>query len=283
MLDCELAQVYLSARLDGALTGEEAAALEAHLKDCPACRTLSEQLELLHQAMAEVQPAAPPAQLKADILARIAAEPRKRNRWLVWLPSAAVFALILLGAYTLTLGGSSGGGSGSPQTLDAGFVQETAGVDRMRTGGAGEPAGSEEVGGYGETAEPAATIDGSAFTASAGSTGAGRDVTPQNNAPCPESASAPTSKEASIAPYISQNDGGREAQYCGILTIPWTQAAPLLEGLSYTQEGDTRSYLLTASAFEELVQSLSQSGDIDLIEMDAQADQGLVLVTDAPV
>ena len=40
MLTCEQALELISAQLDGALTAEEAGALDEHLAQCPACRAL---------------------------------------------------------------------------------------------------------------------------------------------------------------------------------------------------------------------------------------------------
>ena len=52
-MNCEEYEILLSARLDGALTPEETARLEAHLAQCPQCRQLAQELETL-----QAQPAA---------------------------------------------------------------------------------------------------------------------------------------------------------------------------------------------------------------------------------
>ncbi len=44
MLTCEQALELISAQLDGALTAEEAGALDEHLAQCPACRALRADL-----------------------------------------------------------------------------------------------------------------------------------------------------------------------------------------------------------------------------------------------
>ena len=49
MLTCEQALELISAQLDGALTAEEAGALDEHLAQCPACRALRADLSTLHQ------------------------------------------------------------------------------------------------------------------------------------------------------------------------------------------------------------------------------------------
>ena len=51
MLTCEQALELISAQLDGALTAEEAGALDEHLAQCPACRALRADLSTLHQLL----------------------------------------------------------------------------------------------------------------------------------------------------------------------------------------------------------------------------------------
>ena len=62
MLTCEQALELISAQLDGALTAEEAGALDEHLAQCPACRALRADLSTLHQllpTLAEEPPSTP--------------------------------------------------------------------------------------------------------------------------------------------------------------------------------------------------------------------------------
>ncbi len=59
-MNCEEYEILLSARLDGALTPEETARLEAHLAQCPQCRQLAQELETLQaQTAALTQGGAP--------------------------------------------------------------------------------------------------------------------------------------------------------------------------------------------------------------------------------
>ena len=73
MYTCDQALDLLSARLDGALTPEEAAGLEEHLSHCPDCRALAADLEEMHAAMPGLYQE-PPPELKERVMAQIRAE-----------------------------------------------------------------------------------------------------------------------------------------------------------------------------------------------------------------
>src|SRR4051794_25215036 len=48
---CEEAQNDLNARADGELRAENAAALEAHLAECPRCKSAAEELPVFHSEL----------------------------------------------------------------------------------------------------------------------------------------------------------------------------------------------------------------------------------------
>lgn len=74
--------------------------------------------------------------------------------------------------------------------------------------------------------------------------------------------------------------------YLGILTLTWEQAGELsdLEGLSFTTQGDTRTYVLPAGRFEALVQHLGEGAIVSREGkgISPDATEGLVLVTGVP-
>lgn len=108
MVSCDEALELISARVDGELTAEETRILEEHLDRCQACRALLEELRSIHEEMSGLNVPAP-AGLTQGVMERVRAEkvvPMKpvrsaRNRWRTWAASAAVFAVVLLGAGTL--------------------------------------------------------------------------------------------------------------------------------------------------------------------------------------
>ena len=102
MLTCEQALELISAQLDGALTAEEAGALNEHLAQCPACRALRADLSTLHQLLPTLAEE-PPAGLKDNIMKAVHASKctpfhtRKRQwRWRSWASLAAVLVLVLV-------------------------------------------------------------------------------------------------------------------------------------------------------------------------------------------
>lgn len=111
MPNCDEYELLLSTQLDGALSSEETARLEAHLANCPRCRALEAELTGLEELWADLPPVQPPADLNERIMASVRAEKviplvptehRKRpERWKRWAATAAVFALIFAGAGAL--------------------------------------------------------------------------------------------------------------------------------------------------------------------------------------
>ena len=95
-MTCEEALALLSARLDGQLGAEEAAALEAHLASCPRCRALAAELEGLDKNLMALKEPAPEG-LKQGVLYRIdraSGKTKTRGRW--FRPGTALGAVAAL-------------------------------------------------------------------------------------------------------------------------------------------------------------------------------------------
>ncbi|MCI7473415.1 MAG: anti-sigma factor [Clostridiales bacterium] len=125
MLSCDEALELISARLDGPLTQEETARLEEHLSVCPACRTLADDLEELHEELPQLT-AQPPAGLKEGVMDKIHTskvtpfQSKKRQwRWRSLASLAAVAALVLVGAGVMDQWRTSGfrGSEENPGTV----------------------------------------------------------------------------------------------------------------------------------------------------------------------
>jgi anti-sigma factor RsiW len=82
----------LSAYLDGELSAGDAAAVEEHLRTCPACRAELDALSRVRQLLRHLPPPEPPSGLVELLLIR----PRQRVLPVAWAASAA--AAIVLGA-----------------------------------------------------------------------------------------------------------------------------------------------------------------------------------------
>ena len=337
MSECEQALEWISTRIDGCLSPEEEALLNAHLERCPACQSLLADLELLHSDLGEMAaaPAPVPEHLRGDIMAQIQdTRPGRRAAappWRAWAAVAAVLVVVLLGAGPLRVWMT--GGSGATTTNLAADVGSSGGAaPEARNGAAGAgdtggdslPAATPYEAGDEEASKqvvaspvPPDTAVSSEEGTDAGTTSATAPAT--STAPDDRSNSQPT---GGSQPATGDAGGGTQPRaettdanglpqgyaamatpspgidtvttqvaspvYLGVLTLTWAQAEELaaLEGVSYTTQGDTRSYLLPAADFEALVQTLNAAGTDALrqsgSDISPDADQGLVLVTGAP-
>ena len=70
-MNCERGLEQLSARLDGELSADEAAELEAHLARCPSCRALAQQLEQLHGDFPALEELEAPAGFAQGVMDRV--------------------------------------------------------------------------------------------------------------------------------------------------------------------------------------------------------------------
>ena len=93
-MNCEKALELMSAELDGALTEEEAAALQTHLEACPACRETYRQLHELDLLLQDGEPE-PPAALRETVMRQIRGEEKTKKRR-AWIPAAAIAAAAAL-------------------------------------------------------------------------------------------------------------------------------------------------------------------------------------------
>ena len=208
MLTCEQALELISAQLDGALTAEEAGALDEHLAQCPACRALRADLSTLHQLLPTLAEE-PPAGLKDDIMKAVHASKctpfhtRKRQwRWRSWASLAAVLVLVLVGGQAVHLWSPPDSSGSVPRANLAGLTGPASG------GPAGQTAPAQEDR-AGPTGEPAEAASGGADGAirkdsSAGERPQNRDVTPPADGP--EGGQIPASaQEPSVsAPPVSE-------------------------------------------------------------------------------
>ena len=118
MTDCTEYEVLLSLRLDGELTPEEAARLDAHLSACPSCQALAAELEALHAELGDMAPI-PPASLAKNVMEQVRNEAKPipfpvkskpKKHWKRYGALAAALVLVITGARFLVFApcGSSG-------------------------------------------------------------------------------------------------------------------------------------------------------------------------------
>lgn len=88
----------LEAYVDGEVTPQISAQVEAHLARCPDCRAFVEEWMTLRRAFPGREEA-PPAGFARRVMAAVARHPRKRQPWRRLLAAAACLALIVLVQY----------------------------------------------------------------------------------------------------------------------------------------------------------------------------------------
>lgn len=75
---CQRYYELISQRLDGELSQEEERELESHLRICPGCRALAEQLSGLHEEFSTLEEVPAPEGFARGVMNRIQAEDRKK-------------------------------------------------------------------------------------------------------------------------------------------------------------------------------------------------------------
>lgn len=124
MRDCEYFEQLCSNSVDGTLTEQERQELSEHVKDCPSCAALLNDLEQM-RAMLRVEPEIP-ATLHRDIMKRLSEEgrltlvqpekPARRMPVFTMVAAAAVVVMVVLGGGVGQLFGTKSSGSVSADT-----------------------------------------------------------------------------------------------------------------------------------------------------------------------
>jgi anti-sigma factor RsiW len=113
--------------VDGRLKVGEQREVEAHLADCPACRTRVNEFRAVSGLLDELPQIEPSGAFDARVRARVAADPVKQSWWAVFAPSPrAAFAASMLLLATIWIGSrpsdvnpTNGGANGTTaQTID---------------------------------------------------------------------------------------------------------------------------------------------------------------------
>ncbi|MGM9608466.1 MAG: anti-sigma factor family protein [Oscillospiraceae bacterium] len=281
MRSCEETLELISAALDGALTADEQTALDEHLSRCPACSALFDELKSLREVSAELEDVPAPAGFAGRVMDAIAADPaqeqsdnvvpfpvkkRSRTPWKGWAATAAVVAVVVLGAVALP--GQLGMGSKSltgasadcaapvedraaekPESFSTTSANDNGGG---RSGGAAEPE-SAPADQPAEAMENNVQVDG--------------DSTPDQSVSM-QTASLPSSSDS-------------PAVFCGVLTLTGELLPEELESYEYTEgEDGARIYEVPADFFFACLKTLEteQPGGFSYEAGQEDAGYGLIVV-----
>jgi len=108
-MSCERYLDLISARMDGELTLLEESQLSAHLRSCPQCRAIAEDLKGIHSELSGMEPAPVPEELSRRVMEQIHAEQtarrtaaRQRRRTVRQLAGLAACLALCVGVFRLT-------------------------------------------------------------------------------------------------------------------------------------------------------------------------------------
>lgn len=195
-MDCNQALEYISAALDGELTAEEVAELDAHLADCPECQALAEEFGILSVALSDMEEVPPPG-LAEQIKARLDPAPpvsldaaRRKIRRRAWGSLAAMLAVVVcLGGLYAYLGGPAADTSAAPAAAEA--QDPTADLRTAYDSASSAPEPSEP-----EVSSAPADSGSAAEPETSGGASPSESAAPDTESASPDSVQAPQNTES---------------------------------------------------------------------------------------
>ena len=146
MKDCEYYREKISCLIDGELSPDETAELEAHISECSECRALYDAFTAVSAAVSGGMEE-PPESIAPAVMqeVRAIAGRKKRGVWIKCLSAAACLALVVLvGAKTGLFGGTSYSGADNAGEVTDMTVGTLAESDAYAGDAAGEDAAEEK-------------------------------------------------------------------------------------------------------------------------------------------
>ena len=244
---CETFAALLDPFVDGELSPDEMARVQAHLDGCPACRAYVDDALAIRAAFPDAEDTPVPDGFSESVMARIRAETvsqkRKNRSWLKALASlAACCAIVLLAAPMFSHGSKT---EAAPAEAPAAAAAST-----------------ERAMGFANTAEEAPAEESREDLASS---------------ELYDAAPAPSAADSGATVYCT------EADTTSWLTLTAEEAGSLLADFTPVEETETElRYELTSSELESLLTALSEAGIVPSGELHPAEMEGsyvLVIVT----
>ena len=244
---CENFAALLDPFVDGELSPDEMARVQAHLDACPACRAYVDDAMAIRAAFPDAEDTPVPDGFSESVMARIRAETvsqkRKNRPWLKALASlAACCAIVLLAAPMFAHGSKT---EAAPAEAPAAAAAST-----------------ERAMGFANTAEDAPAEESREDLASS---------------KLYDAAPAPSAADSGATAYCT------EADTTSWLTLTAEEAGSLLADVTPVEETETElRYELTSLELENLLTALSEAGIVPSGELHPAEMEGsyvLVIVT----
>ena len=244
---CENFAALLDPFVDGELSPDEIARVQAHLDGCPACRAYVDDALAIRAAFPDAEDTPVPDGFSESVMARIRAETvsqkRKNRPWLKALASlAACCAIVLLAAPMFSHGSKT---EAAPAEAPAAAAAST-----------------ERAMGFANTAEEAPAEESREDLASS---------------ELYDAAPAPSAADSGATVYCT------EADTTSWLTLTAEEAGSLLADVTPVEETETElRYELTSLELENLLTALSEAGIVPSGELHPAEMEGsyvLVIVT----
>ena len=241
---CENFAALLDPFVDGELSPDEMARVQAHLDGCPACRAYVDDALAIRAAFPDAEDTPVPDGFAESVMARIRAETvsqkRKNRPWLKALASlAACCAIVLLAAPMFSHGSKT---EAAPAEAPAAAAAST-----------------ERAMGFANTAEEAPAEESREDLASS---------------ELYDAAPAPSAADSGATAYCT------EADTTSWLTLTAEEAGSLLASFTPVEETETElRYELTSGELETLLAALSEAGIVPSGELHpAEMEDSYVLV-----
>lgn len=135
-MSCERYLDLISARMDGELTLLEQSQLSAHLRECPKCRAIAEDLEEIHSSFSQIGSIPAPDALEFRVMEQIREEQktqriaaRQRRRTIRQLAGLAACLVLCVGVFQLNLFGK--GNTGRTNLTDETLTPAAVGAKEL--------------------------------------------------------------------------------------------------------------------------------------------------------
>lgn len=252
MGNCETYMDWVSAHLDGALSGEERRELLAHLDVCPDCRAYFQDQTAIREALSQLEIPAPEG-FTARVMEQVRSEAAPEKKvvlfpgWRRWAALAACCAVVCLGVW--------GSGALAPKKADAGIaLLQDAPAEALEE----ERKAEDSPAAAARAAEPAPA--------------AGAPAIQQDSAPV-EDAAPDSDLEASQTPAAEKRSGALGG---GTLTASGPAARTWVEAELGLPWEPGAAYELTEEQYLDLTALLAEAGET--FQESAGAAEGWLLL-----